>query len=62
MIAIKPNSPMALLNLGLLEAATGYPRRIVLSSFRRAVALDPALRSDVPAALRREPNAASHGG
>jgi Tfp pilus assembly protein PilF len=53
-IATKPNSPTALLNLGLLEAANRYPRRIVLASLRRAVALDPALRSDVPAALRPE--------
>jgi Tfp pilus assembly protein PilF len=53
-IAIKPNSSTALLNLGLLEAANRYPRRIVLSTLRRAVALDPSLRSDVPPALRRE--------
>jgi tetratricopeptide (TPR) repeat protein len=53
-IAIKPKSPTALLNLGLLEDSTGYPRRIVLSSLRRAVALEPSLRRDVPAELRRE--------
>jgi Tfp pilus assembly protein PilF len=53
-IATKPNSPTALLNLGLLEAASRYPPRFVLESLRRAVALDPGLRSYVPAALRRE--------
>jgi Tfp pilus assembly protein PilF len=53
-LAIRPNSPTALLNLGLLEATTGYPHRVVFRSLRRAVALDPGLRSNVPAALRRD--------
>jgi Tfp pilus assembly protein PilF len=53
-IAIKPNSPTALLNLGLLEAAVGYPHRVVLSNLRRAVALDPSLRQSVPPGLRRD--------
>jgi Tfp pilus assembly protein PilF len=53
-IEIKPDSPTALLNLGLLEAAARSPRRVVLSSLRRAVALDPRLRTEVPAVLRRE--------
>jgi Tfp pilus assembly protein PilF len=62
-IALKPKSPTALLNLGLLEAANGYPRRSVLSSLRRAVALDPPLRSEIPAALRRElPGPGTHRG
>lgn len=53
-IAAKPNSPTALLNLGLLEASTGYPRRFFVPSLRRAVALDPALRTDIPARLRAD--------
>jgi Tfp pilus assembly protein PilF len=51
-VAIKPNSPTAFLNLGLLQAATGWPRKSVLKSLRRAVALDPSLRADIPARLR----------
>lgn len=53
-IATKPNSPTALLNLGLLQAASGWPRRYVLASLRKAVALDPSLRTNIPASLRRE--------
>jgi tetratricopeptide (TPR) repeat protein len=53
-LTIKPNAPTALLNLGLLEANTGYPRRVVLLALRRAVALDPKLKREVPPALRRE--------
>jgi len=52
-VAIKPNSPTAFLNLGLLQAANGWPRKIVRSSLRRAVSLDPKLRAHVPARLRR---------
>jgi Flp pilus assembly protein TadD len=51
-VAIKPNSPTAFLNLGLLQAATGWPRKSVLKSLRRALALDPSLRADIPARLR----------
>jgi Tfp pilus assembly protein PilF len=47
-----PASPTALLNLGLLEAATRYPRRFFAPELRKAVALDPALRSEIPAKLR----------
>lgn len=53
-IAAKPDSPTALLNLGLLEASTGYPRRFVDPPLRKAVALDPALRSLIPSKLRRD--------
>jgi Tfp pilus assembly protein PilF len=52
-VAIRPNSSTAFLNLGLLEAAHRYPRRSVLASLRRALALDPRLRADIPARLRR---------
>jgi Tfp pilus assembly protein PilF len=51
-VAIKPNSPTAFLNLGLLQAATGWPRKSVLKSLRQAIALDPGLRADIPARLR----------
>jgi len=52
-LAIKPDSPTALLNLGLLQAAGHWPRRIVKKTLRRAVQLDPSLRADIPARLRR---------
>jgi Tfp pilus assembly protein PilF len=52
-LGIKPDSPTALLNLGLLEAKSGLPRKIVLKYLRRAVALDPRLRADIPVQLRR---------
>jgi Tfp pilus assembly protein PilF len=51
-LAIKPDSPTALLNLGLLEAASHWPRRIVKKTLRRAVHLDPSLRADIPNSLR----------
>jgi Tfp pilus assembly protein PilF len=51
-VAIRPNSSTAFLNLGLLQAATGWPRRLVLRSLRRAVSLDPRLRAHIPARLR----------
>ena len=51
-VAIKPNSPTAFLNLGLLQAATGWPRKSWLRSLRQAVSLDPRLRAQIPARLR----------
>jgi Tfp pilus assembly protein PilF len=51
-VAIKPNASTAFLNLGLLQAATGWPRKTVLTSLRRAVSLDPRLRANIPARLR----------
>ena len=59
-IAIKPDSPTALLNLGLLQAASHWPRRVAIRNLRSAVTLDPALRNDIPADLRRDlPRAAN---
>lgn len=51
-LVIKPNSATALLNLGLLQAATHWPRRIVKMNLRRAVQLDPSLRDHIPVSLR----------
>jgi tetratricopeptide (TPR) repeat protein len=51
-IQLKPNSPTAFLNLGLLEHETKSLRTIGLSHLERAVKLDPSLRAAVPAALR----------
>jgi Tfp pilus assembly protein PilF len=49
-IAAQPDSPTALLNLGLLEAEGRQAG--ALADLERAVALDPGLRSRIPARLR----------
>jgi tetratricopeptide (TPR) repeat protein len=51
-LAARPNSSTALLNLGLLEAAGHWPRKVVLTTLRQAVRLDPSLRARIPASLR----------
>ncbi len=51
-IRLKPDSPTAYLNLGLLEAATKALHRQALADLAKAVKLDPALRRQVPAPLR----------
>lgn len=50
-IAIKPDSPTALLNLGLLEARENGLEREAYRDLTRAIRLDPRLRSAVPAML-----------
>jgi Tfp pilus assembly protein PilF len=52
-IAIQPDSPSALFNLGLLEAKASDGTRAV-SDLREAVKLDPGLSSKVPAPLRAQ--------
>lgn len=42
-LAIKPKSPTAMLNLALAERADHWPRRYVLKTLRQAVKLDPSL-------------------
>jgi hypothetical protein len=62
-ISIKPDSPTALLKLGLLEASLSGIEREAYSHLTLAIRLDPALRIAVPASLlarlreraRREP-------
>ena len=51
-IRVQPDSPTAYLNLGLLEAASPGLRTRALRDLAQAVKLDPALRADVPPALR----------
>ena len=51
-IRIKPNSPTAYLNLGLVEAGGPGLRKQALRDLTRAVKLDPSLRAQVPAPLR----------
>lgn len=51
-IHLKPDSPTAYLNLGLLEAATKALHRQALKDLVQAVKLDPSLRQQVPAPLR----------
>jgi tetratricopeptide (TPR) repeat protein len=53
-IAIKPNSPTALLNLALLQARAGWPRKIVVNELRQAVAIQPSLIADVPRRFRAQ--------
>ena len=50
-IAIKPDSPTALLNLGLLLAAQKGLERQAYHALVAAIRLDPALRRDLPAGL-----------
>lgn len=52
-IVLQPDSPTALLNLGLLDVNAHQDSEAV-SSLRQAVKLDPALGSRVPAALRSQ--------
>jgi tetratricopeptide (TPR) repeat protein len=51
-IHLKPDSPTAYLNLGLLEAATKALHRQALADLAQAVKLDPSLRGQVPPPLR----------
>lgn len=53
-IHVKPNSPTAYLNLGLVEATNTSERKRALADLAQAVKLDPALRADVPPLLRAE--------
>jgi tetratricopeptide (TPR) repeat protein len=50
-ISIRPDSPTALLNLGLLEAPLAGVAREAYHHLTSAIRLDPALRTQVPAAL-----------
>jgi tetratricopeptide (TPR) repeat protein len=52
-IAIRPDSPTALLNLGLLEHAA-HDDAAALGHLRMAVQLEPALAKRLPTALRTE--------
>jgi tetratricopeptide (TPR) repeat protein len=52
-IAIQPDAPTALLNLGLLEATADLTADAV-SDLRQAVKLDPSMESKVPASLKAE--------
>jgi tetratricopeptide (TPR) repeat protein len=56
-ISIQPDSPTALLHLGLLEATVTHQKPAGLSDLRKAIRLDPALRADIPASLRAQLNA-----
>lgn len=49
-IALRANSPTAYLNLGLLEATEGQ-QTVAAADLRRAVQLEPALRTSIPASL-----------
>ncbi len=60
-IHIKPNSPTAYLNLGLLEAGWPPLRKQAVRDLAQAVKLDPSLRTAVPASLRAHLPAASKG-
>ncbi len=51
-IHLKPDSPTAYLNLGLLEAATKALHRQAVADLAQALKLDPSLREQVPAPLR----------
>jgi tetratricopeptide (TPR) repeat protein len=53
-IHLKPDSPTAYLNLGLLEAATKALHRQAVADLTKAVKLDPSLRGQVPAPLRAD--------
>jgi tetratricopeptide (TPR) repeat protein len=52
-ISLQPDSPTALLNLGLLDFGTGRPSqgKVLL---RRAVKLEPSLESKIPASIHAE--------
>ena len=50
-IAIRPDSPTALLNLGLIEASLKGDAPAAYKHLTRAIRLDAALRKAVPAAL-----------
>lgn len=58
-IHVRPDSPTAYLNLGLVEAANASGRKLALADLAQAVKLDPALRTDVPPPLRAELPAAA---
>lgn len=53
-IRFKPDSPTALLNLGLLENVHAATRPSAIRDLRRALALDPGLRRQIPGAVLRE--------
>jgi tetratricopeptide (TPR) repeat protein len=53
-IHLKPDSPTAYLNLGLLEAATPALHAQALRDLAHAVKLDPSLRKQVPPPLRAQ--------
>lgn len=53
-IAFKPDSPTALLNLGLLENGHRATRPLGVRDLRRALALDHALRRQLPGAVLSE--------
>jgi tetratricopeptide (TPR) repeat protein len=67
-VSIQPDSPTALLNLGLLENETKSLHARAVLDLRAAVKLDPSLRARIPAPLsralgpvpRRASNASSH--
>jgi tetratricopeptide (TPR) repeat protein len=50
-ISIKPDSPTALLNLGLLEASVSGFERLAYGHLTKAIRLDPTLRAEVSGAL-----------
>jgi tetratricopeptide (TPR) repeat protein len=52
-IRMQPDSPTALLNLGLLQDQTRAQRHQAVADLRRAVRLDPALGARIPASVRR---------
>jgi tetratricopeptide (TPR) repeat protein len=51
-VAIQPDAPTAYLNLGLLEAAQSGGASAAHAYLQTAITLDPALFTDIPAALR----------
>ena len=53
-IRLKPDSPTALLNLGLLENLKKPTRPLAVRDLRRALALDPALGKQLPDAVLSE--------
>jgi tetratricopeptide (TPR) repeat protein len=60
-VHIKPNSPTAYLNLGLVEAGRAALRKQALRDLAQAIKLDPSLRGSVPAWLRASlPRARKH--
>jgi Tfp pilus assembly protein PilF len=50
-IAIQPDAPTALLNLGLLEATANQTKQAI-ADLRQAIKLEPSLASRVPVSLR----------
>ncbi len=54
-LAVRPKSPTALLNLAMAEAADHWPRKYVLRTLRQAVQLDPSLLKQIPTSLRPSP-------